>query len=150
DVGASLGYKTGQSVSLRQDHARLSGIIDANSAVTTRLDATQAGLKQLVGNAQAFVSQLLAARNVESGPHVAQQQAQLGLQAFLDTVNTASNGAYLFAGINADQKPLADYYAAGASNRQAVANAFQTAFGMSQADAGVNTISAADMDTFLD
>src|SRR5262249_8588232 len=82
DVGASLGYKTGQSVSLRQDHARLSGIIDANSAVTTRLDATQAGLKQLVGNAQAFVSQLPAARNAETAPPVPQQQAQLGFRPF--------------------------------------------------------------------
>jgi flagellar hook-associated protein 3 FlgL len=150
DVGASLGYQTGQAVSLRQDHARLSAIIDANSAVTTRLDGTQAALKQLVGNAQAFVSQLLAARSVESGPHVAQQQAQTGLQAFVDTVNTAANGAYLFSGINADAKPLADYYVAGASNRQAVANAFQAAFGMAQTDPGVNTIAAANMDNFLD
>lgn len=150
DVGASLGYKAGQAVSLRQDHARLSAIIDANAAVTTRLDSTQAALKQLVGNAQTFVSQLLAARNVDSGPHVAQQQAQTGLQAFLDTVNTASNGAYLFAGINADAKPLTDYYTAGAGNRQAVADAFQAAFGVTQSDPGVSAISAADMNTFLD
>jgi flagellar hook-associated protein 3 FlgL len=149
DVGASLGYRSGQSVSLRQDHVRLTAIIDANAAVSTRLDGTQAGLQQLVGNAQAFVSQLLAARNAATGPHIAQQQAQSGLQAFLDTINTASNGQYLFAGINAEDKPLADYYAAGAGNRQAVANAFQTAFGMSQSDPGVAAISAADMDTFL-
>jgi flagellar hook-associated protein 3 FlgL len=150
DVGASLGYRTGQSVSLRQDHARLAGIIDANAAVSTRLEGTQAALQQLVGNAQGFVSQLLAARNAVTGPHVAQQQAQTGLQAFLDTINTGSNGQYLFSGINADDKPLADYYAPAAGNRQAVANAFQTAFGMAQADPGVDTITAADMKTFLD
>ena len=150
DVGASLGYRTGQAVSLRQDHARLTAIINSNAAVSTRLDATQAGLKQLVGNSQAFVSQLLAARNAGTGPHVAQQQAQTGLQAFIDTINTASNGAYLFSGINADVKPLADYYAAGAGNRQAVATAFQAAFGMTQSDPGVAAISASDMGAFLD
>src|SRR5262245_64931499 len=71
DVGARLGYRSGQAVSLRQDHARLAGIIDANATVATRLDGTQAALQQLVGNAQGFVSQLLAARNAVTGPHVA-------------------------------------------------------------------------------
>ncbi|HEU0060797.1 MAG TPA: flagellar hook-associated family protein [Hyphomicrobiaceae bacterium] len=150
DVGASLGYRAGQSVSLRQDHARLAGIIDANATVSIRLEGTQAALQQLVGNAQDFVSQLLAARNAVTGPHVAQQQAQTGLQAFLDTINTANNGQYLFSGINADEEPVADYYAPGAGNRQAVANAFQAAFGMAQSDPGVAAISAADMHSFLD
>ena len=43
DVGASLGYKTGQTLSLRQDHARLKTIIDTNSVVSTRLSATPGG-----------------------------------------------------------------------------------------------------------
>jgi len=47
DVGASLGYKTGQTLSLRQEHARLTTIVDTNSVVSTRLTATQAALKSL-------------------------------------------------------------------------------------------------------
>ena len=76
DVGASLGYKTGQALSLRQDHARLKTIIDTNSVVSTRLSATQAALKSLADDAQLFVSQLIAARNTASGPTVVQGQAQ--------------------------------------------------------------------------
>ena len=62
DVGAALGYKTGQALSLRQEHARLKTIIDSNSVVSTRLSATQAGLQQLTDDAQLFVSQLIGAR----------------------------------------------------------------------------------------
>jgi flagellar hook-associated protein 3 FlgL len=150
DVGAALGYRTGQAVSLRQDHARLTAIIDTNGTVATRLDATQATLKQLVDNGQAFVSELLAARSASTGPRVAQQQAQTGLQALIDTLNTAADGAFLFSGINTDVKPVTGYYDTGAANRQAVADAFQAAFGMTQSDPGVATITAADMQAFLD
>ena len=47
DVGASLGYKTGQTLSLRQDYARLKTIIDTNSVVSTRLSTTQTSLTSL-------------------------------------------------------------------------------------------------------
>jgi len=66
DVGAALGYKTGQTITLRQDHVRLKTIIDTNSVVSTRLSATQAALKSLSDDAQLFVSQLIAARNREA------------------------------------------------------------------------------------
>ena len=110
DVGASLGYKTGQTLSLRQDHARLKTIIDTNSVVSTRLSATQAALKSLSDDAQLFVGQLIGARNTDSGPTVVQNQAKAALVSFTNTINTALDGAHLFAGINADVKPLTDYY----------------------------------------
>ena len=40
DVGATLGSRTRQSVSLRQEQARLQSIMDSNGPVATRLDAT--------------------------------------------------------------------------------------------------------------
>lgn len=151
DVGASLGYKAGHSVSLRQEQVRLKTITETNSVVETRLQATQSALKGLVDNAQKFLSELIGARNSETGPNVLQDQAKAGLVAFTDMLNTSVDGGYLFAGINADVKPIADYYQSPTSaGRQAVANAFQTDFGMTQSDLGAASITAADMQTFLD
>ncbi|NJO21880.1 MAG: flagellar hook-associated family protein [Sphingomonadales bacterium] len=151
DVGASLGYKTGQTLSLRQDHARLTTIIDTNSVVSTRLSATQASLKSLSDDAQLFVSQLIGARNTDSGPTVVQNQAKAALVSFTNSINTAVDGAHLFAGINADVRPLTDYFATPtAANRQAVADAFLANFGTTADDPANANISAADMQAFLD
>ena len=46
DVGRSLGFRTGQTISLRQDHARLTTTMETNAIAATRLDVTQ-GVLQL-------------------------------------------------------------------------------------------------------
>jgi flagellar hook-associated protein 3 FlgL len=151
DVGLSIGFKAGQAVSLRQEHARLQSITETNGLVASRLDASQAALKSLAENAQSFQSQLLAARNSATGPQLIQDQARAALSAFADMLNTTFNGASLFAGINADVKPIINYnQQPPAANAQAVASAFATAFGVSQANPAVSSISAANMQAFLD
>lgn len=151
DVGLSLGYKTGQSISLRQDLSRLQTLTDTNGVVATRLEATQAALNNLVGNAQTFVSQLVAARGSMTNAGMLQEEGQNGLGAFTDTTNTSINGSYLFSGINADVKPLATFDTTPPSPaKQAVINAFQTAFGVAPGDPAAANITAAQMNTFLD
>jgi flagellar hook-associated protein 3 FlgL len=151
DVGLSLGFKTGQAVSLRQEHARLQSITETNGLVASRLDATQAALQSLVDAAQSFESELLGARNSDTGPKIIQGQARTALSAFADTLNTAFNGASLFAGINADVRPITDYNGQPPpANAQAVATAFASAFGVSQSDPAVFSISDANMQAFLD
>jgi flagellar hook-associated protein 3 FlgL len=152
DVGLSIGFKAGQAVSLRQEHTRLQSITETNGLVASRLDASQAALKSLAENAQSFQSQLLAARNSATGPQLIQDQARASLSAFADMLNTTFNGASLFAGINADVKPITNYNQPPppAANAQAVASAFATAFGVSQANPAVSSISAANMQAFLD
>jgi flagellar hook-associated protein 3 FlgL len=151
DVGASLGYKAGQAVSLRQEHARLQAITDTNGLVSSRLDATQAALRDLADNAQLFLGQLFAGRTGDTGPAVLQGQAQAALAAFADTLNATFNGASLFAGINADVRPIADYgQQPPLASAQAVATAFAAAFGVSQSDPAVASITPAGMQAFLD
>lgn len=151
DVGASLGYQAGQTVSLRQEHARLQSITDTNGLVVSRLDATQAALEALGAGAQQFVSQLVAARAGDSGPRVVQQQAQAALATFADTLNTTFDGVSLFAGINTDVRPITTYnQQPPPANAQAVASAFSTAFGVTQADPAVANITPAAMQAFLD
>jgi flagellar hook-associated protein 3 FlgL len=151
DMGVSLGYKTGQTVSLRTEQSRLTTIMETNSVVATRLDSTQSALTALVGDTQTFVGQLLGARDAPSGPQVIQNQAQTSLKAFADMLNTSIDGAYLFAGINADVKPMSQYDQNPSSPaKQAVANAFFATFGITQDDPAAANISHDDMQTFLD
>jgi flagellar hook-associated protein 3 FlgL len=152
DVGKSLGFRTGQTISLRQEHSRLTTIIETNTTVSTRLKSTQATLKNLASNAQNFVGQLLGSRIGGANALVVQTEAQSRLESFLDTMNTASGSdGYLFAGVNSDVKPLTEYFDSPTpASRQGVANAFLTEFGITQSDPAVQNISAADMKTFLD
>jgi flagellar hook-associated protein 3 FlgL len=151
DVGLSLGYKTGQTVTLRQELARLQTITDTNGLVNTRLDATQSALKTLVDNAQSFMAQVIGARSSTDSAAVIVGVAKNGLGAMTDVANTSVDGAYLFSGINADAKPLNTYFDNPPSAaQQDVANAFQATFGVAQSDPSVSGIAASQMQSFLD
>jgi flagellar hook-associated protein 3 FlgL len=151
DVGTSIGFRTGEAVSLRQDHARLSSIKDSNSIASTRMEMTQKVLEGLLADANSFLGTLLASRDSDGGPQVAEVEARTRLNSMINGLNTAVNGAYIFAGVNADVRPLAPYYGNPPStSRQAVANAFFTEFGVSQTDPAAAGISATDMQAFLD
>jgi len=150
DVGLSLGYRTGETISLRQEHLRLQTITQTNSVATTRLDSAQGALKGLAETAQNFLGQLMAAANSNQAQAELQTQAKAALSTFADALNTTVDGASLFAGINADVRPVTDYNAPGSANAQAVANAFTSTFGFSQSDPAVANITAGDMQNFLD
>jgi flagellar hook-associated protein 3 FlgL len=151
DVGKTLGFKTGQTISLRQEHTRLTTIVETNSIVSTRLEASQASLQAVVASAETFVGQLLASSIDGANASVLKTQAASGLDAFIDTTNTSMNNAYLFSGVNSDAKPLTDYYETPApANKAAVDAAFFAHFGFTQADPNVANITAADMENFLD
>jgi flagellar hook-associated protein 3 FlgL len=151
DVGKTLGFRTGQTISLRQEHSRLTTIIETNTTVSTRLKATQSTLQNLVDNAQNFSKQLLGSRIGGTNALGIQTDAQNRLEGFLDTMNTTFGDGYMFSGINSDVKPLSDYFGTPTpASRQGVANAFLADFGIAQSNPAVQNISAADMQTFLD
>lgn len=151
DVGKSLGYRAGQTVSLRQEHTRLTSMIDTNSGVTTRLDMTQASLKTLMESAQKFIEQLIGSRDADTGPSTIQSYGKGGLVAAVNVLNTSFNGSFLFSGINSDVKPVDGYFQQPpGANQQAVADDFLATFGMTQADTALDTVTPASMQTFLD
>lgn len=151
DIGQTLGLETGRVISLRQDRSRLSTMVETNQMVSSRLSASQRALDSLADTAQSIVAQLLAGRDTATGPRTMAEAARGGLRAAIDMINSSYDGAHLFAGVNSDIKPLADYYATpNAANRQAVIDAFNSEFGMLPSDPGARTISADAMSTFLD
>jgi len=140
-----------QTISLRQEHSRLTTMIETNAMVSSRLESTQATLQNLVDTAQDFVGQLLGSRVGGANALGVQTEAQSRLEGFLDTVNMSFGSGYLFSGVNSDVKPLSDYFGTPPpASRQAVANAFFAEFGITQDDPAAENISAADMQAFLD
>jgi flagellar hook-associated protein 3 FlgL len=151
DVGLEVGFKTGQSLSMRQEHTRLKTIIDTNTLVSSRLATTQASLQNIADSANAFLGQLLGSNNSELNATVVQEQAKSNLEAFINTMNGTFNEGHLFAGVNTDVKPLTDYYGTPTpANQLAVANAFLADFGITQSDPTVPNITGPAMQTFLD
>ncbi len=148
DVGLELGNKTGRTVSLRQDFARLDSIEDTNGLVSSRLDGSQAALEGVLKMAQDFSASLIGVRTGDTGADVIQDEAKNNLQALIASLNTSIDGEYLFAGIDTDVRPVTDYFATpitpGTGPKAAVDDAFLTAFGIAQNDpAAVNITPAA-------
>ena len=150
DIGLGIGARTGLTVNQRNQHALTSGLIDTNGLVSGQLTVTQHSLGGLLDTAQNFLSTLLGVRSGESTAGVLVSDAENNLQAAVGALNNAMGGQYIFAGINTQQRPVTDYFAAGAPNKAAVDAAFVTAFGFAQGDPAAGNISAADMQAFLD
>jgi flagellar hook-associated protein 3 FlgL len=151
DVGLGLGQQTARSISFRHDYARLSGIIDSNGLVATRLDGTQSALDGMQSIAQEFLDALAVAHDGSGDPSLIRTAAENALKSLTASLNVTVNGEYLFAGIDTDTKPLSDYFADPPSAaRQAVADAFLARFGVSQTSPEAADISAEDMQDFLD
>jgi flagellar hook-associated protein 3 FlgL len=150
DPGLILGGGTSQTVALRQQFDRLTAIADTNGLISSRLDATQGSLKSMNDMAQSFMSAMIGARSAQTGQDIARSEAQADLKALMAALNTASGGEFLFAGVNTDVMPIADYFASPpTAGKSAVDAAFLAKFGIPQSDAGVSAIGSADMTDFL-
>jgi flagellar hook-associated protein 3 FlgL len=151
DVGLSLGYLTQRTVSLRQDLDRLTTFKDTNTVATSRLELSQTTLEGVGDAAQGFLQSLVAARSARLSDGVAVTDAKQKLTSFTAAMNTAVNGAHIFAGVNTDVKPVTDYFSTPTSaGRTAMADAFLTEFGVAQSQSGVENITGTQMSTFLD
>ncbi len=145
DPAGSLGSQFGLYQSLQAQSGQLTAIQSSNTIVSSTMTASQDALTQISSDAQTFLNDLLTA---QSSGDVAtlQTEAQSLFSSFMSQMNSTQGGAYLFAGTNTSVKPVADY-SQGA--QAATAAAFRSAFGMSQTDPQVSTISTASMQSFL-
>ncbi|WP_106752554.1 flagellar hook-associated family protein [Pannonibacter carbonis] len=150
DIGLDLGARTGEAVSVRAEHTRLDALIDTNALTASRLDVTQAALKDLLTTTQDSLATLVAVRDSNGSASVAKGQAEGSLKLLVSRLNTQLGGTYIFSGINTDTKPVTDYFATPASaSKVAVDAAFLGAFTFNQADPNVATITPAAMTAFL-
>ncbi|MDJ0929504.1 flagellar hook-associated family protein [Breoghania sp.] len=151
DVGLDLGSGTGEAVMLRSEYNRLNAIMDTNALVAYRLDVSQAALADLVSTAEDFLSTLVGVSDSSGSAAVAQSEDEAGLDLLVSRLNTQLNGSYIFAGLNTDVSPIVEYYGTPeGSNQTAVDTAFLNYFGFAQNDAAAASISATEMENFLD
>ena len=151
DVGLGLGGQTGQVISLRQEYSRLEAITHTNSIVAARLEATQASVDLIAAGAEAFLAALIDGSRTEVAAKGLPAIAKSAMEALVAALNSTHAGDYLFAGINTDVRPVADYFASPASAaKQAVDDSFVANFGFAQGAPAAGAIAAADMSQFLD
>ncbi|MFV0797671.1 flagellar hook-associated family protein [Brucella sp. MAB-22] len=149
DVGLSLGSKSGQTVSLRKEYDRLSVLTDMNKLVQQRMNATQTAAGTIIENTQNFLGDLTGANNTAESASTIAKSAKSILNSVTGLLNTSYNGEYIFAGVNTDVKPVADY-TEGSAAQTAVRQAFQTHFGFAIDDPQVANITGDEMKAFLE
>lgn len=150
DVGVSLGSETGTLVSFQSENTILQSMTQTNTLASTRLGTTQTILQNVQASAQSLLNALLANDGSKKDPGAIVATAKSDLAAMISSLDTSSQGDYIFGGTNTSEAPIADYFGAGATNKQAVDSAFLRAFGMAQTSPDVSSISGADMQKFLD
>ncbi|GAB2182787.1 flagellar hook-associated family protein [Roseibium sp. LAB1] len=149
DVGLDLGTKTGESVSIRSEFHFLNGIMDTNALTASRLDVSQAAMGDILTDAQDFLATLVALRENNGSSDIVKADAVGNLELLTSRLNTQLNGNFVFAGINTDQEPFADYSDPTSPNKLAADAAFLTEFGIAQSNPGVSGITPAAMSTYL-
>jgi flagellar hook-associated protein 3 FlgL len=150
DKGLALGNRTGQTITFQRDIERLETIRDANAIASARLTATQNGLNLVSGAAQAFLSTLTSTPSGDTGAQIAAADARAAFATLHGVVNTSLNGEYIFAGINTDAAPLADFADPLSPGRQAFDTAFQSHFDFPVGDPQAAGIDKQAMQAFLD
>ncbi len=150
DRGVSLGWETGRSVNLSVEVTRIETLQDSNAIVDDRLQGSQAALKAMEQYMQSSRDALIALSGSSDATLLgtAVDTITNSLQAFVAAGNTSANGEYLFAGINTDVQPLTEYSATSAA-KTTFDTAFNGFFGFPPTSPSVNTITVAQMDTFI-
>ncbi|MDA4847538.1 flagellar hook-associated family protein [Hoeflea poritis] len=151
DIGLELGAQTAKTISLNRDVARLHTIIDSNALVTNRLSSSQNALEQMANSAQQVLDTLISMVDINDRGRldVAAETVQTAFQNFTSFANSSANGEFLFAGINTDVKPLADYTEGGSAAKASFDAAYLAYFGFTQNDAAASGITTAQLDDFL-
>ncbi len=147
DVSLQLSSQTGRNIRWHAELENAIASIDSGNLHQTRAEVTQASLKAATSLASDFLQQLVGSRSAENGRALIQQQAKNVMSSLQDILNVDVNGTFLFAGRNQLQTPL-QAYSGGPAEVQTQA-VFQLQFGISTTDPLVQTITAAQIDAFL-
>ncbi|MBA4795891.1 flagellar hook-associated family protein [Rhizobium rosettiformans] len=144
DIGAELGSKTSTVVDLNRESLRLNSMISNNSIATQRLSASQEALKQIATAAEEMNNALITISGSSNSDTINTtiMTVSNSLSTMTSMANQSANGEFLFAGINTDVQPIAEYTDTSAA-KTAFDAAFTTYFGFPPTDtAGTATIAA--------
>jgi flagellar hook-associated protein 3 FlgL len=147
DVGLALGGQVSRSLSLRQGAAEIAALKDGNGVTALRLGASQGVLQQMQKSTDATFASLTG---LSSDKRVAAMGASADdtLASLTALLNTRANGQALFAGTNTAVGPIRDDAAANAKANAAAA--FERAFGFPPGDPQAATLTASQVQNFLE
>ncbi|MBC8129234.1 MAG: flagellar hook-associated family protein [Rhizobiaceae bacterium] len=106
DVGRSLGRLTGAAVSARTQETSFKAQQESNKLVTTRLENIDASLLAIRNGAESLGNSLIGI-SVATNFGTLTELAKSGLQQLAGSLNSTSDGQYLFGGSNTDEAPIA-------------------------------------------
>jgi flagellar hook-associated protein 3 FlgL len=152
DVGLQLGYRTGTSLNLRQEYDELIAQQDRNGLTNLRLNNTQTTLDHVRKEGEALLALVVPGKLSDDSATAVMQEAASKLRSLTSDLNASAGGQYLFAGIDTQTRPVADYESAPPSAAKgAVTTAFTAAFGFAQGvQPGAAAITGPQMKAFLD
>lgn len=110
DVGLALGALTSQSLNLNRDVDRLTAIKTANAVSAARMETTQAALKNLTAAADQAGKNLTTYMHSITSTDLSslQENMNTALSSFVTSVNSYSQGEFIFGGINTGEPPIKD------------------------------------------
>ncbi|KPF42038.1 flagellar hook-associated family protein [Rhizobium sp. G187] len=152
DIGAELGSKTSTVVDLNRESLRLSSMVSNNSIATQRLSASQEALTQIASAAEDMNNALITISGSSNTDTVETtvMTVKNSLSTMISMANQSANGEFLFAGINTDVQPLAEYNATSAA-KTAFDASFTAYFGFPPTDTvGTATIAATGVPSMED
>ncbi|ATQ69856.1 MULTISPECIES: flagellar hook-associated family protein [Methylosinus] len=152
DLGLALGGGTAQDVSLGVRSADLSSITNSNAVIAARLSTTDTSLETIATTAQNFLETLVGAQSgAGSDAQAIQDNAVSGLKSLIGALDTSIGGVYLFGGVSTSTSPIADYFSDPPSaSKDALDQAFVSAFGVTQSDDAVGSITQSQMQSYLE
>jgi flagellar hook-associated protein 3 FlgL len=152
DLGLQLGGQSGYELSLKNQYELLQTQTSDNNVVTTNLTTAQDALNSILSGAQSAVSSLTEWSSTSSTAGATLQTiGSSALQTLTSMANSTSGDVYVFGGVNTSEAPMADYFSSTTSAaKSAIDSAFESEFGCSPTDSAASSISASDMQSFLD
>ncbi len=151
DLGLQLGDQSGYELSLKNQYTLLQTLTNSNNILTTNLTTTTSTLDAIRTNAQNTLQGLTQWGTGAGAASTLQSLGSNALQTLLSAANTTSADQYIFGGINSDVAPMTDYFSTPTSQAKTdIDNAFQTTFGTTPNSPAASSITASQMQSFLD
>jgi len=147
DSGLSLGSQTASLATLTNDLGNLDRLYDTNNRIMTRMSMVQSGMDQLNSLAQNLVSSIGVTLGDDSQKGAVQSASESAILEITSILNRQADGVYLFAGDNAQSKPIADY--AGSPLQASFDTAFQTYFGFTKDSPAAAGITESQVNDFI-
>jgi flagellar hook-associated protein 3 FlgL len=147
DSGLSLGSQTASLATLTNDIANIDRLYDTNNRVMTRMSMVQSGMDQLNSLVQDIVSSIGVTLGDDSQKEAVKSATENAILEFTSVLNRQADGIYLFAGDNAQTRPIADY--AGSALQASFDTAFQTYFGFTKDSPATAGITEAQVNDFI-